>query len=78
MRIERLSEAGGIVIRGIAVNSSASDAAEIAELFDEHGLILFPDQQLDEDGVIAAASLFGGAAAQPRCRKRMSRPRPSR
>jgi taurine dioxygenase len=63
MRVQRLSDKGGVAIEGpdLARPLSGAEEVDIGRLFDEHGLVVFRDQHLSKRQFHDAGRLFGGA-----------------
>lgn len=55
-----LSDALGVEVHGIDLRRPVpeADRAGLRQLFDEHGLLLFRDQRIDEDDQIRACAMF--------------------
>jgi taurine dioxygenase len=62
-----LHEKGGLSIEGVDLSQPlpAETAAEIARLYDEHGLLVFRDQMLTMHQLVAATEPFGGPDVHP-------------
>ena len=63
MKVEKLSDLGGVSVEGVdlsAARSTGEDRALMA-LLDEHGLVIFRDQKLTKRQLVEAGGPFGGA-----------------
>lgn len=62
MRVEALSDAGGVAVEGLdlAAPRAPHEDRVLTELFDEHGLVVFRGQSLSPSQLVAAGRPFGG------------------
>jgi taurine dioxygenase len=63
MRVDRLSELGGVAVEGVdlAAKRSPDEDRALKSLFDENGLVVFRNQKLTKQQLIEAGGPFGGA-----------------
>lgn len=63
MIVRPLSALGGAEVEGADLSrpQSPEESRELATLYDAHGLLVFRDQRLTKQQVVAAAAPFGGA-----------------
>jgi taurine dioxygenase len=63
MKIDKLSETGGVSVEGIDLSAPRTPAEDraLAALYDTHGLVVFRDQELSKRQLVDAAAPFGGA-----------------
>lgn len=61
MKVERVSELGGVSIEGVDLNNRTPEIdREIKALFDEHGLIVIRKQNLTKQQLVKAGDVLGG------------------
>jgi taurine dioxygenase len=62
MKIDRLSELGGVVVEGVDLTAppSAELDSQLNRLFDEHGIVVFRGQTLSKRDLVAVGDHFGG------------------
>jgi taurine dioxygenase len=62
MIVRSLSDVAGVEVEGVDLSrpQSPEEARALAQLYDEHGLVVFRDQRLTKPQLIEAARPFGG------------------
>lgn len=67
MKVRALSAAGGVEVEGVNLAAIASDEEfrALGALYDEHGLVVFRDQQLTKQQLVDATRPFGGPMIDP-------------
>lgn len=67
MKIEKLSDVGGLRLSGVDLGGQVDDATttEIMRLYNEHGLLIFADQKLGKRQLVEAGRFFGGTDLRP-------------
>ena len=67
MRVEKLSDAGGVSVEGVdlAAPRNAETDRALMRLYDEHGLVVFRDQKLTKQQLVDCGAAFGGTMIDP-------------
>jgi taurine dioxygenase len=67
MRVHKLSDAGGVEVEGVDLSHRypPNEAQAIGRLYDEHGLVVFRDQNLTKQQLVDATEFFGGCMIDP-------------
>ena len=62
MRVEKLSDIAGILVDGVdlAAPRSGGEDRALAQLFNDHGLVVLRNQKMTKQQLVAAGSPFGG------------------
>ncbi|MEZ5736784.1 MAG: TauD/TfdA family dioxygenase [Novosphingobium sp.] len=67
MQVTKLSDVGGVAVQGVDLSESRTpdEDAELMQLYDVHGLVVFKDQKLTKQQLVDAGAPFGGTMIDP-------------
>ena len=66
MQVHGLSDIGGAEVEGVnlAIPRSSEEDQILRQLLDEHGLVVFRDQKMTKQQLVAAGDPFGGTVLE--------------
>ena len=66
MQVRPLSDKGGVEVTGVDLSKpSPAQNATVRQLYDEHGLVVFREQNLSKQQLVDSGAAFGGTMIDP-------------